>query len=97
MKLSYKGYTTQLKQDLDSTVWHGRVYGIQDVVTFEGQTQAAAEKEFRKSIDAYLSFCNAIGRSPNEPTEVALAPKASDSIQKTIVGAKSDQSSTGAL
>jgi predicted HicB family RNase H-like nuclease len=68
MKLHYKGYITILEQDPDSKIWHGRVSGIQDVVTFEGKTQVLAEQEFHKSIDAYLQFCAAISRSPNQPS-----------------------------
>ena len=69
MKLRYKGYTTFVTQDPGSTIWHGRVWGIQDVVTFEAKTQTAAAKEFCKSVDAYLSFCRTIGRTPNQPKE----------------------------
>jgi predicted HicB family RNase H-like nuclease len=65
--LRYKGYTTILQLDPDACVWHGRVMNIQDVVTFEGKTQKEAEKEFCRSIDAYLSFCQNIKRLPNQP------------------------------
>lgn len=67
MNLSYKGYTTILKRDPDSRMWYGRVSSIQDIVTFEAKTQSAAEEEFRKSIDAYLSFCQNLGQTPNPP------------------------------
>jgi predicted HicB family RNase H-like nuclease len=67
MNLSYKGYTTILKRDPDSRIWYGRVSNIQDMVTFEAKTQTAAEEKFRKSIDAYLSFCQILGQMPNPP------------------------------
>lgn len=76
MKLSYRGYTTRLAQDPSSTIWHGRVCDIRDVVAFEGKTQVAAEQEFYKSIEAYLRFCQAIGRSPEKPDEATPASAA---------------------
>lgn len=65
--LRYRGYTTTLQLDPDACIWHGRVMDIQDVVTFEGRTQVEAEKEFHRSVDAYLNFCRAIERLPNRP------------------------------
>jgi predicted HicB family RNase H-like nuclease len=64
---SYKGYVTIVQQDLEAQLWHGRVLGIPDVVTFEARTGPAAEQEFRKSVDAYLSFCRTLGRPAHVP------------------------------
>lgn len=74
MKLRYKDYITTLKQDQNG-IWHGRVAGIQDVVTFEAKTPSQAEQEFRKAIDAYLNFCHRLGRSPHKPAPRALASR----------------------
>jgi predicted HicB family RNase H-like nuclease len=65
--LRYKGYTTILQFDPHSRIWYGRVMNIQDVVSFEGRTQSEAEKEFRRSVDAYLNFCRVIEYVPNQP------------------------------
>ncbi len=64
--LRYKGYTTILQLDPNSRIWHGRVANIQDVVAFEGRTQIEAEREFRRSVDAYLNFCRVIERIPDQ-------------------------------
>ncbi|MFM7423902.1 MAG: type II toxin-antitoxin system HicB family antitoxin [Elainella sp.] len=65
--ICYKGYATVLQQDPEAQLWHGRILGISDVITFEAQTDGAAEQEFRESVDAYLSFCAALGRLPSQP------------------------------
>ncbi|MCU0523833.1 MAG: type II toxin-antitoxin system HicB family antitoxin [Elainella sp. Prado103] len=65
--LKYKSYATIARQDPISGIWHGRILNIQDVVSFEGKTQAQAEAEFRKSVDGYLDFCRSLARSPNPP------------------------------
>ena len=67
MRLRYKGYITALQHDSDLHVWHGRVLDICDVVSFEGKTQAEAQQEFRRSVDAYLNFCQLIERLPERP------------------------------
>jgi predicted HicB family RNase H-like nuclease len=74
MKLRYRDYTTILKRNHDG-VWHGQVAGIQDVVTFEATSPTEAKQEFRKSIDAYLSFCQTIGQAPDEPVFKVIASR----------------------
>lgn len=64
----YKGYTAEIDRDEETGVFHGRVSGIQDIVTFEGKTLEEAEREFSRSIDAYLKFCREIDWEPNLPT-----------------------------
>ncbi|QYO64914.1 hypothetical protein [Leptolyngbya sp. 7M] len=70
MNLSYKGYTTILNRDPNSQVWYGRVSSIQDIVTFEATSETAAEAEFHKAVDTYLSFCQILNQAPNTPLAV---------------------------
>jgi predicted HicB family RNase H-like nuclease len=53
--LEYKGYIGNI--EADDSAFAGRVSGLRDVVTFEGQTVAEVEQAFRDSIDDYLVFC----------------------------------------
>jgi predicted HicB family RNase H-like nuclease len=53
--LEYKGYVGTV--EVDDGAFAGRVSGLRDVVTFEGQTFAEVEQVFRDSIDDYLAFC----------------------------------------
>jgi predicted HicB family RNase H-like nuclease len=46
---------------------HGEVIGIRDVVTFQADSVAKIEKEFRASVDDYLAFCKKRGESPEKP------------------------------
>lgn len=45
-----------MSQDLESGMWHGRVLGTGDIVTFQGSTPLEALKEFRNSVDDWLEF-----------------------------------------
>jgi predicted HicB family RNase H-like nuclease len=66
--LTYKGYTAEIREDVDAGIFHGQVLNIKDVVTFEGRTPEEAQLEFYRSVDAYLTFCQEIGQEPNQPT-----------------------------
>ncbi len=63
--LEYKGYLGTVEAD-DGTFF-GRVSGLRDVVTFEGDTFADVEQAFRDSVDDYLAFCVARGEAPDRP------------------------------
>lgn len=63
--LEYKGYVGTVEADEGSFI--GRVSGLRDVITFEGETFAEVEQAFRGSIDDYLAFCAERGEPPDRP------------------------------
>lgn len=63
--LQYKGYAGTV--EADDGAFSGRVAGLRDVITFEGETFAEVEQAFRASIDDYLAFCAERGEQPDRP------------------------------
>ncbi len=61
--LEYKGYYGVMEADDGAFV--GRIAGLRDVVTFEGENFAEVEQAFRDSIDDYLAFCAERGDQPD--------------------------------
>lgn len=49
----------------------GRVVGLRDVITFDGETPAEAEQAFRDSVDDYLAFCAERGEPPDRSFDQA--------------------------
>jgi predicted HicB family RNase H-like nuclease len=65
--MKYKDYVGTIEPDIDSGVLFGRVIGIRDVITFQGDTVPELLKAFRDSVDDYLAFCKERGESPEKP------------------------------
>lgn len=65
--MMYKGYTGVMEVDEEAGVIHGRVVGLRDTITFEGETPAEAMQAFRDSVDDYLEFCTDLGQLPEKP------------------------------
>lgn len=65
--MQYKGYIGTIEADLETLSLFGRLANIRDVVTYEGDTVAAIEAEFRQSVDAYLQSCQELGKTPDKP------------------------------
>lgn len=60
----YKGYCANAEYEEESKVWHGKIEGIKDLVTFESESAAEIENEFHAAVDDYLEFCKEVGKEP---------------------------------
>ncbi|MEJ7639533.1 MAG: type II toxin-antitoxin system HicB family antitoxin [Singulisphaera sp.] len=65
--MTYKGYTGSVEVDTEAEILFGRVVGLYDVITFQGETVAQARKAFQDSVDDYLEFCAERGEAPEKP------------------------------
>jgi predicted HicB family RNase H-like nuclease len=66
--MEYKGYTGQITTvDENQGLFHGRVDGLIDVITFEGRTPEEIVQAFRDSVDDYLDFCRMEKEPPEKP------------------------------
>jgi predicted HicB family RNase H-like nuclease len=66
--MEYQGYMAQVEFDDDAKLFHGRVVGLRDVITFQAERAEDLKHEFTVSIDEYLKWCAQRGEAP----EVAL-------------------------
>lgn len=61
-KMEYKGYRAHVEFDPVSKVYHGKIEGVEDLVTFESNDADAIEGEFHKAVEDYISFCEDVGK-----------------------------------
>lgn len=83
MKL-YKGYTGSIEFDDEDMVFHGRVLGLRDIVTFEAETAGELVKAFQDSVDDYLAFCKERGQEPQKPYSGKLALRTTPEIHALL-------------
>src|SRR5690348_1762044 len=69
----------------------GRILGIRDIVTFEGDTVSAAEQAFRDSVDDYLEFCEQRGVSPDKPFSGKFIVRIRPELHRTLAIAAETQ------
>ena len=65
--IEYKGYTGVFEFDPSIEAFHGRIVGLQDVVTFQGRSLDELRQEMAESVDDYLEFCGEVGKKPERP------------------------------
>jgi predicted HicB family RNase H-like nuclease len=69
----YKNYIGYYEWEEDDKVFYGRLQGICDIVTFEGNTIEAIEKDFQETVDDYLEWLLMKGDEPETPPAISQA------------------------
>lgn len=82
--MTYKGYTGRMDIDPDAGIIHGRVLGLHDVITFEGESVKEAEQAFRDSVDDYLAFCEELGRLPEKSYSGTLNARLGEDLHRQL-------------
>jgi predicted HicB family RNase H-like nuclease len=55
--LIYKGFIGSVQFSADDSVFFGKVEGINDLVSFEGETVQELKKAFRYAVDEHIKDC----------------------------------------
>lgn len=64
--MKYKGYFGEVTYDAEAKIFHGEVFGLKDIITFQGTTVSKLEKAFKDSINDYTAWCKERGEKPEK-------------------------------
>ena len=59
-----KGYFGSVHYNSDDEIFHGKIEGINDLVTFEGHSVAELKAAFMESVNDYIELCLEVGKKP---------------------------------
>ena len=65
--MEYKGYIGSVRFSADDEVFHGKLQGIRDLVTYEGTDVASLKQSFLEAVEDYLETCRKHRKSPQQP------------------------------
>lgn len=65
--LEHKGYDGSVDYSSEDHILHGKILGIRDSVSYEGEDVRTLEQNFMAAVDEYLAFCEAEGKQPEKP------------------------------
>ena len=65
--LTYKNFIGSVHFSAEDKVFHGKIEGIGDLITFEGQTVSELIKAFHEAVNDYLELCKEAGKEPERP------------------------------
>jgi len=85
--IEYKGYTGVFEFDPSIDAFHGRVIGLQDVVTFEGRSVDELRSEMGESIEDYLALCADTGKEPERPYRGDFLVRTTPEVHRAVATA----------
>lgn len=65
--MNYKGYVARIEYSDDDECFVGRIAGIKDIITFEGESVKELLTAFHEAVDFYIKTCEERGEQPNKP------------------------------
>ena len=80
--MEYKGYHAKIQYSEEDNILFGRVIGITDVVSFDGESISELKEMFHQSIDDYLAMCEEEGRLPDKEYKGSLNVRISPDTHK---------------
>ncbi len=63
--LKYKNYLGTVSFNADDELFYGKVYGLNDLITFQGTSVAELKEAFIASVEDYLKTCSRLGKEPD--------------------------------
>ena len=85
--IEYKGYTGVFEFDPSIDAFHGRVIGLQDVVTFEGCSVEELRHEMEASVEDYLELCAEAGKEPERPYRGEFLVRTTPEVHRAVATA----------
>ena len=82
--LEYKGYRARVVYDNETKSLWGEVVGITDYIDFQSDSLKTIEKEFRKAVDEYLTFCEEVGKEPEKEYKGSFNIRIGTDLHKQI-------------
>lgn len=64
--MTYQGFRARVAFDEEDEVFVGQIAGINDVISFHGETVLALKAAFHEAVDDYIAACRAIGKEPEK-------------------------------
>lgn len=63
-KLTYKDFIGSISFSAEDATFYGRVEGINDLVSFEGDTVKKLQVAFKDAVNDYIQLCKSKNKSP---------------------------------
>lgn len=80
--MEYKGYHAIVEYSDEDEVFIGKVFGLADVILFDGESISELKNSFQDAVDDYLSLCEEIGKKPEREFKGSFNVRLSPELHK---------------
>lgn len=64
--IKYKNFIAGVHYSSEDDVFHGKLEGVNDLITFEGESVKELKRAMQEAVDDYLEICESIGKNPHK-------------------------------
>jgi predicted HicB family RNase H-like nuclease len=64
--LKYKEFMGSVHYSAEDDVFFGKLIGVDDLITFEGESIQELKDAFKEAVDDYVELCESVGKSPQK-------------------------------
>jgi len=64
--MEYKDYYAKIEYSSEDDIFFGSIIGIDDSISFEGNSISELKKVFHEAVDDYLDMCRKMGKEPQK-------------------------------
>ncbi|MDO9256605.1 MAG: type II toxin-antitoxin system HicB family antitoxin [Bacteroidales bacterium] len=82
--LNYKGFIGSVHFSADDSIFYGKVEGITDLVTFEGETVKELTEAFHFMVDEHIKDCEAENIAPEKSYKGSFNVRLTPELHKRI-------------
>jgi len=82
--MSYKGYHGSVDFSDEDNVFYGKIIGINDRITFEGDNVVSLRKDFHDAVDEYIEICSQLGKEPEKEYKGTFNVRIAAALHKNV-------------
>ena len=83
--LEYKGYLGSVEYSGADEMFFGRILGITDHITYEGDSVKALKRNFEEAVEEYFESCVELVKEPEQPNKGCFDVYVSPELHKQLV------------
>ncbi len=80
--LNYKYFIATVHFSTDDEIFFGKIEGINDLITFEGNSVTELKEAFIGSVEEYISLCKKTGKQPQKSYKGSFNIRISPSLHR---------------
>ena len=65
--IHYRDYVGNIEFSEEDEIFHGKIIGLKNLISFEGDSVKTLTEDFHNAVDEYLEFCELNGKKPEKP------------------------------
>jgi predicted HicB family RNase H-like nuclease len=82
--LKHNSYFGSVEFSAEDTILHGKIIGINDLVTYEGDSVEQLKIGFIEAVEDYLETCKSLEKSPDKFFKGVFNVRTSNSVHRSL-------------